>query len=176
MVLHFAFVVFVAVGSLLVLRWRRLLWPHLAVIAWAAAIVAIGFTCPLTPLEQHLRARSGGAAYEGGFIDHYIKGVPAYVCLEEPGTGDEPASIWGMTRTTFPTRLGGHRFTPSTNLQGFSANWWQYANGVTLTGPYKPAQQVNNNVGPVTITFSGSENAIMTLPGGGTTAIRRFRF
>jgi hypothetical protein len=75
MVLHFAFVVFVAVGSLLVLRWRRLLWPHLAVIAWAAAIVAIGFTCPLTPLEQHLRARSGGAAYEGGFIDHYIEGV-----------------------------------------------------------------------------------------------------
>ena len=46
----------------------------------------------------------------------------------------------------------------------------------TLTGAYQPAQQVNNNVGPVSITFQGSENAIMTLPGGRTTAIRRFRF
>jgi hypothetical protein len=63
-----------------------------------------------------------------------------------------------------------------TNLQGFSANWWQFANGVTLTGAYKPAQLINNNVAPVTITFSGSENGIMTLPNGRTTAIRRFRF
>jgi hypothetical protein len=52
-----------------------------------------------------------------GDDDHVIKGVPAYVCLEEPGTGDEPAAIWGMPRTAFPTRLGGHRFTPSGNLQ-----------------------------------------------------------
>jgi hypothetical protein len=35
---------------------------------------------------------------------------------------------------------------------------------------------VSNNVGPLSITFSGTENAIMTLPGGRTTAIRRFRF
>jgi hypothetical protein len=66
--------------------------------------------------------------------------------------------------------------TPSTNLQSYQNSWGQYGNGQTLTGAYKPAQQVNANVGPVTITFSGSENAIMTLPGGRTTAIRRFRF
>ena len=56
--------------------------------------------------------------HEGDYSDddHVIKGVPAYVCLEEPGSGSEPAAIWGMTRTTFPTRLGGHRFTPSANL------------------------------------------------------------
>ena len=51
-----------------------------------------------------------------GDDDHVIKGVTAYTCLEEPGTGDEPTSIWGMNRTTFPTRLGGHRITPSANL------------------------------------------------------------
>lgn len=56
-----------------------------------------------------------------GDDDHVIKGVPAYVCLEEPGSGDEPAAIWGMTRTAFPTRLGGHRFTPSANLQVIEA-------------------------------------------------------
>lgn len=56
--------------------------------------------------------------HEGDYSDddHVIKGVPAYVCLEDPGTGSEPASIWGMSRTVFPTRLGGHRMTPSSNL------------------------------------------------------------
>ncbi len=51
-----------------------------------------------------------------GDDDHVIKGVPAYVCLEDPGTGSEPTSIWGMDRSDFLTRLGGHRMTPSANL------------------------------------------------------------
>lgn len=51
-----------------------------------------------------------------GDDDHVIKGVFTYLCLEKPGTGDEPADIWGMDRTVFPTRLGGHRMTPSANL------------------------------------------------------------
>lgn len=51
-----------------------------------------------------------------GDDDHVLKGVTAYTCLETPGTGDEPASIWGMNRTVFTTRLGGHRITPSANL------------------------------------------------------------
>lgn len=51
-----------------------------------------------------------------GDDDHVIKGITAYCCLEDPGTGSEPASIWGMNRTTFMTRLGGHRMTPSANL------------------------------------------------------------
>jgi hypothetical protein len=75
MVVHLAFIVFVAIGSLLVLKWRRLVWPHLAVVAWAAAIVSIGFTCPLTPLEKHLRERAGSSSYDDGFIDHYLEGV-----------------------------------------------------------------------------------------------------
>lgn len=58
--------------------------------------------------------------HEGDYAN-VIKGVPAYVCLQEPGTGSEPASIWGMDRTPFPTRLGGHRFTPSANLQVIEA-------------------------------------------------------
>jgi hypothetical protein len=66
--------------------------------------------------------------------------------------------------------------TPATNLQSYTNTWWQYANGQTLTGAFKPATQVSNNVGPVSITFQGAENAIMTLPGGATSAIRRFRF
>jgi Protein of Unknown function (DUF2784) len=74
-VAHLLFIVFVALGSLLVWRWRPLLWFHVPVVAWSAAIVMIGFTCPLTPLEKHLRARAGAGAYDGGFIDHYLDGV-----------------------------------------------------------------------------------------------------
>jgi hypothetical protein len=44
-------------------------------VAWAAAIVSIGFTCPLTPLEKHLRERAGSSSYDDGFIDHYLDGV-----------------------------------------------------------------------------------------------------
>jgi hypothetical protein len=64
----------------------------------------------------------------------------------------------------------------SSNLQAYSNTWQLYGNGQTLTGAYKAPTQVNANVAPVTITFQGAENAIMTLPGGRTTAIRRFRF
>jgi hypothetical protein len=74
-VAHFSFIAFVTVGSLLVPKWPRLLWPHLAVVAWATAIVTVGFTCPLTTLEQHLRERAGHSSYDGGFVDHYLDGV-----------------------------------------------------------------------------------------------------
>jgi hypothetical protein len=66
--------------------------------------------------------------------------------------------------------------TPSTNLQSYSGTWWQYGNGQTLTGAYKPAARVSDNVAPVTIQFSGPATGLMTLPGGRTTDIRRFRF
>lgn len=74
-VLHLAFIVFVAIGGLLAWRWPALVWVHVPVVVWAVAIVAIGFTCPLTPLEKELRARSGAQAYQGGFIDHYLADV-----------------------------------------------------------------------------------------------------
>ena len=74
-VIHFLFVAFIAIGALLALKWPALVWLHVPVVIWAAAIVAIGFTCPLTPLEKYFRERGGGTVYEGGFIDHYIRGV-----------------------------------------------------------------------------------------------------
>jgi hypothetical protein len=72
---HLAFIVFVALGGFLAWRWPRLVWVHVPVVVWAVAIVAIGFPCPLTPLEKALRRRAGGEAYDGGFIDHYLTGV-----------------------------------------------------------------------------------------------------
>jgi hypothetical protein len=73
--LHFGFILFVAVGGLLAWRWSWLRWPHLASVAWGAGIVLIGWDCPLTPLEKHLRRLSGEQGYAGGFVDRYIEGV-----------------------------------------------------------------------------------------------------
>jgi len=69
---HFAFVIFVVAGGLLVLRWPRLAWVHLPVAAWGAAITLAGLVCPLTPLENWLRERGGGLPYHGGFIEHHV--------------------------------------------------------------------------------------------------------
>ena len=74
-VLHFLFVIYVAVGGFLVWRWPRAVYPHLAALAWSVGIVTFHYDCPLTPLEKYLRERGGGQAYAGGFIDHYIEGV-----------------------------------------------------------------------------------------------------
>jgi hypothetical protein len=70
--LHLGFVVFVVLGGLLVLRWPKLVWVHLPVAAYGVLIEWIGWTCPLTPLENWLRRQAGGAGYSGGFVEHYI--------------------------------------------------------------------------------------------------------
>jgi len=72
---HAAFVVFVVLGGLLVLRWPRLAWIHLPVVAWGAGIEFAGAICPLTPLENHWRAIAGEQGYSGGFVEHYVFGL-----------------------------------------------------------------------------------------------------
>jgi uncharacterized protein DUF2784 len=72
LVVHFAFVLFVVAGGLLVLRWPPLAWAHVPAALWGAAIEFAGFICPLTPLENTWRGAAGGQGYGGGFIEHYI--------------------------------------------------------------------------------------------------------
>ena len=72
LLLHLAFVLFVVLGGLLVLRWPRLAWLHLPVALYGATIEFLGFTCPLTPLENRYRRLGGESGYEGGFIEHYV--------------------------------------------------------------------------------------------------------
>ena len=75
MVVHFSFIILVAIGALLAWRWPALVWVHLPALAWGIATVTIGFPCPLTPLEKRLRRLAGDEGYEGGFVDHYIEDV-----------------------------------------------------------------------------------------------------
>jgi hypothetical protein len=69
---HALFVAFVVVGGLLALRWPRVAILHLPAAVWGTLIELQGWICPLTPLENSLRAAAGQAGYQGGFIEHYL--------------------------------------------------------------------------------------------------------
>ena len=84
--LHFAIVLFVMGGLLLIIvgnlsrwRWVNALWfrlLHLAAIAVVVAEAWLGITCPLTTLEMWLRAQSGAgvaADYSESFIGHWLQ-------------------------------------------------------------------------------------------------------
>jgi hypothetical protein len=72
---HFSFIVFIAVGGLLVWRRPSLVRLHVPAVVWGIGIITVGFPCPLTSLEKHLRGRAGDQGYHGGFIDRYVEGV-----------------------------------------------------------------------------------------------------
>jgi Protein of Unknown function (DUF2784) len=69
---HALFVVFVVAGGLLALRWPRVAVLHLPAAIWGALIEFKGWICPLTPLENSLRAAAGESGYQGGFIEYYL--------------------------------------------------------------------------------------------------------
>jgi hypothetical protein len=72
LIVHLAFVVFVLCGGLLVLRWRWIAWLHLPAVAWGTLVEFTGWICPLTPLENWLRAQDGKVGYEGDFLARSI--------------------------------------------------------------------------------------------------------
>jgi hypothetical protein len=72
LLVHAFFVAFVVLGGLAVLRWPRIAWVHLPVVAWGAGIEFMGAVCPLTPLENHWRRLAGEQGYGGGFVEHYL--------------------------------------------------------------------------------------------------------
>ena len=70
--LHLAFILFVLLGGLLVLRWPRLMWVHLPAAVWGVLIEFAGWWCPLTKWENHFLRAAGRAGYDTGFVNHYI--------------------------------------------------------------------------------------------------------
>jgi hypothetical protein len=69
--IHFGFILFVVLGGLPALKWPRLAWLHLPAAAWGALIEFAGWICPLTVIENKLRAVSG-SGYSSSFIEHYL--------------------------------------------------------------------------------------------------------
>ena len=71
-ILHFAFVLFAVAGALLALQWRWVPWLHVPAATWAVLIELSGGICPLTPLENDLRAKAGLDHYSGDFVARYV--------------------------------------------------------------------------------------------------------
>ena len=70
--IHVSFVLFVIFGGLLVLRWWWIAWLHLPAAAWGAFVEFTGWICPLTPLENWLRAQGSEISSRSDFIAQYL--------------------------------------------------------------------------------------------------------
>ena len=89
---HLAFVIFAVFGALLIFKWRWIIFLHLPAVFWGIYIEITGGVCPLTPLENLLRSKSGKSGYSGGFIEYYITPV-----LYPSGLTGEIQHLLGIT-------------------------------------------------------------------------------
>ena len=71
-VVHALFIVFVVTGGFVVWRRRWVAVIHVPCAVWGILIEYRGWICPLTPLENSLRARADQQGYSGGFVEHYL--------------------------------------------------------------------------------------------------------
>lgn len=88
LLIHFAIVLFVVGGLLLIILGNLLCWSwvnrwwfratHLLAISVVVLESWLGIECPLTTLENWLRLQAGQGAYLGSFILHWVHGVMFY--------------------------------------------------------------------------------------------------
>ena len=88
LVIHFAFVVFVVFGFMLILvglfaRWSWVHNPifriaHLAAVGFVVLQVWLGQLCPLTIWENELRRRAGQSSYSETFVEHWLRDILFY--------------------------------------------------------------------------------------------------
>jgi hypothetical protein len=69
---HFLFAAFAVSGGFLAICDPSWAIVHVPAVLWSSVVNLMGWTCPLTPIEQRLRARAGQAGYAGGFIQRYV--------------------------------------------------------------------------------------------------------
>jgi len=88
LLIHFAIVLFVVGGLLLIVLGNFLCWSwvnhwwframHLLAISVVVLESWLGIECPLTTLENWLRLQAGQGVYQGSFIQHWVHGVMFY--------------------------------------------------------------------------------------------------
>ena len=69
---HMAFIVFAGAGSLLLLKWPKLVFLHLPAVCWGVWIELSGNICPLTYLENRFHQLSSRPVYDISFIERYL--------------------------------------------------------------------------------------------------------
>jgi hypothetical protein len=75
MLVHFAFLVYLALGGFLAWRRRWQIVPHATAVVWGALSATVGMACPLTAWEDAARRRAGTQGLPRGFVDTYLTGV-----------------------------------------------------------------------------------------------------
>lgn len=71
-IIHLLFILYVVFGGLSVFWKPWLALVHLPVATYGILIEWVGWVCPLTPLEKHLREQAGAEDYAGGFVEQYL--------------------------------------------------------------------------------------------------------
>ena len=71
---HFAALLYIGLGGFLAWRWRKSIYLHVFFAGWGVAVNLLPIPCPLTALEDNLRARQGLGPLPGGFNEYYIYG------------------------------------------------------------------------------------------------------
>lgn len=137
---HLGFILFVLGGGLLVRRWRWVAGLHLPCAAYGAAIEQWGWTCPLTPLENRLRALGGEPGHASGFVEHYLvpivypeplsPGAP-YVLAVAVVAANGAAYAWALRRCRGREGAGdpGRRGTPHPRPRRGRAGFLAWARG-----------------------------------------------
>ena len=69
---HFAFIILVVGGGLIVIRYHWFAWIHIPAASWGAFVELTGRICPLTIWENWLRLRAGQEGYDVSFIEQYV--------------------------------------------------------------------------------------------------------
>ena len=118
--IHFAIVVFVVGGLVLIIVGNRYGWrfvngwwfrlAHLAAIGIVVAQAWFGIACPLTTLENWLRAQANDVVYEASFIEHWVQRALYY---------DAPMWVFTLAYTLFGLCV--------------VAAWWRYPPGRAAT-------------------------------------------
>ena len=134
LLLHFAVVIFVALGLPAILignlrgwAWANNLWWRLAHLLAIGVVVLqtwLGQYCGLTVLESKLRQQAGHAGYERGFIEYWVQWLLYY---------EGPLWVFSLAYTVFGTLVAWA--------------WWRYPPSV---GRATRNRSANGSPGPAT--------------------------
>lgn len=69
---HLLFIIFVIFGGFLTFGWPRVAWAHVPSFLYGGVISLFGWICPLTYLENDLRAKGQAEGYATSFVEEYV--------------------------------------------------------------------------------------------------------
>lgn len=136
-----------------------LTWPGGTLAIERTALIAGGLGAPVPPGTPETGWWWNPAEPGRGFSIDIQSGVLYLGGFMYEGSG---APIWYVSGQA-----------PMASASRYVGNWTQYANGQTLTGPFRPAVVANANVGAVSIDFESSISAKMRMPDGRINPITR---